>query len=159
MVKKCEKRYSYLLFSLVGFVVFFLYGFRVGDPSAEVSNANKIIEAIGKNKYDSSLERNPGYIYYLSELESNGYKVLKDIPSEKLDAIQMLFEVPMVIDGKLVPADEIVQAINTGQFNVLKYGFELKKDARVTYALGHSGVIVQFLSINEITALVNNRKG
>ena len=134
-----------------------------------LENETKIIEVIGQEKYDQHLQSGSKYLKYLDVRISDGYELL-DIPAEKLLELEVINYLEYKIDcdkykdGSCkdktagiasISTTEIIEQIQNGDFNIIKYTIRYDQTKPTYYRLGATEKVLLVRPAQEISKIVN----
>lgn len=144
------------LIVLMSFSSVFTYG-------QELKNKSKLIESIGQEKFQSSIQENPGKIKFLSAYESDGYSI-EELPSDKKIEMKTLSEIPLKCDKenkserRVISVKEFVQKSENNELNILLYDFQPDFSKIQMFKLVGTNKVLIIQSSKRISAVANKIK-
>lgn len=124
----------------------------------ELNHKDKLIEFLGQERFDKINSQSNGYLRFLDLRCSDGWQIIDNIDGkfdqyEKLDSLN--YSTPEKVINA-VSAEEILNQINSGEFNLIKYTLKWDKDKTVYYVLGNTGKVLAIHPVEYINKLLNS---
>lgn len=138
-------------------LVTLFWGFFIQSAGAQSSLSDtpdaRLYEAFGTERVNFLQQNNPDLIRYYNFYLDNAF-VLVQHPAEKVSGNVNACPL-LVLNNPALKADVPDMKKGTKSINILKYGHQIANDRSTTYRLDDSGIVIVFLSAQELTAKYN----
>lgn len=120
------------------------------------NNSSKIIEYLGVERYEGTLQNNPGLISFLNAKVEYGFEIIDVIPGKE-DSFQQLNEIPVISksgDATISP-EAFLELYKNGTLNFLMYNFQTLPNAHSYYKLGNTGKAIIVYSVEYVNSKIS----
>lgn len=126
---------------LIGSILWSLSGFS----QLSISDVDqRVIDLYGESRVSQMINDQPAFINYLNYYVENGFKILTNVPQEKLIHFEDISVIKNTRTGENLTSDDV------NNLNILLLSIERGQDQHLTYKIGNSGMVVVFVAPSQV---------
>ncbi len=100
----------------------------------------RLVDMYGQERIAQMQSEQPQLIDYLDFYVRNAYRIIYDLPPEKIEQFEDISVVYNTRTGEAVSEDDIYD------LNILELSIKRRPDEHLTYRVGNSGIVVVFVA-------------
>lgn len=112
----------------------------------------RIVDIYGNEKANEMLTQQPELIGYLNFYVENGFKILSNVPTKKLQSVKPIEQLHPDL------ASSTIGELQT-DFNILKYSSPREEEHAAIYRISNTDAVLILTPKNEVMALYKSQKG
>ena len=112
----------------------------------------RIVDIYGNEKANEILTQQPELIGYLNFYVENGFKILTDVPTDKLQSVKPIEQLHPDL------ASATISELQS-DFNILKYPSPREEEHAAIYRINNTDAVLILTPKNEVMALYKSQKG